>query len=200
MLKDEPTEENVIDYFEVPGMPDRYFACRPYGTMSPQSCARNFKEAPQAFQSGRLGACIACHVGCRHARGDDASGERPARMTNQLATACLRVCLRCRRSGQDAGSRLIGRMRLIRGHSICVSCYNREREVLRGKNAKGAPPKKWAGLFFTQLSYVKDAQTHWRTALTAPVFDRIEAALLMLRRGGAQSVFFAGRAVVRLRT
>ncbi|WP_423200787.1 hypothetical protein [Cupriavidus sp. H19C3] len=40
--------------------------------------------------------------------------------------------------------RLIGRLRLVRAHTICVSCYNREREVVRGVNAKGATPKKWA--------------------------------------------------------
>ena len=106
-------------------------------------------------------------------------------------------CLRCRRSGRESASRLIGRMRLIRQHTICVSCYNREREVLRGRNAKGAPPRKWAGLYFTHISYVKAGQPRRCERLAVPVLDRIEAALLMLRRDGVQSVYFAAREPVR---
>lgn len=36
-------------------------------------------------------------------------------------------------------------MRLIHG-ALCLSCYNREREVVVGRNAKGVPPKKAAAI------------------------------------------------------
>jgi hypothetical protein len=184
----------MIDYFEVAEMPGRYFACNRYGTMSPEACARNYRSAPDAIRSGRLEACLGCAIGRRHA------GEQVHTVPASATTAARAkpACLRCRRSGREHSSRLIGRMRLIREHTICVSCYNREREVLRGKNAKGAPPRKWAGLYFTQVSCVKNAQAQRRVALAVPVLDRIEAALLMLRRDGVQSVYFAAPGTVRL--
>jgi hypothetical protein len=187
----------MIEYFKVTDMPGNYFSCRRYGTMSPAACARNYLSAPDAVRNGRLEGCLGCAVGRRHA---DFGNENALQASAHVPSSSIGkpVCLRCRRSGREPSSRLIGRMRLIREQTICVSCYNREREVLRGKNAKGAPPRKWAGLHLTYMSYVKDARAHWRTALTVHVFDRIEAALLMLRRGGAQSVFFAAPAVVRL--
>lgn len=38
----------------------------------------------------------------------------------------------------------------------CVSCYNREREVMAGKNAKGTAPVKLGPLFPINLSYIVD--------------------------------------------
>jgi len=187
----------MIDYFEVPGMPGRYFTCARYGTMSPEACARNYQSAPDTIRSGRLEACLGCAIGHRHAGGQERAAHVAVAPAGATSLRAKPACLRCRRSGRERSSRLIGRMRLIREHTICVSCYNREREVLRGKNAKGAPPRKWAGLYFTQVSYVKNAQARWRATLTVPVLDRIEAALLMLRRNGVQSVYFAAPGLVR---
>ena len=185
----------MIDYFEVAGMPGKYFTCARYGTMSPEACARNYRSAPDTVRSGRLEACLGCAIGHRHAGSQEQCVPTPTSATGLRAKP---ACLRCRRSGREHASRLIGRMRLIREHTVCVSCYNREREVLRGKNAKGAPPRKWAGLYFTHVSYVMNAQARWRVALAVPVLDRIEAALLMLRRDGVQSVYFAAPGPVRL--
>jgi hypothetical protein len=56
------------------------------------------------------------------------------------------ACVRCGRNGTTAATRLLGRFRLVRSHTLSVSCYNPERELLPGKNAKGAPPVKWNGL------------------------------------------------------
>ena len=188
----------MIEYFEVAGMPGNYFTCGRYGTMSPGACARNYASAPGVVRSGRLQGCLGCAIGHQHAGAGNETVLPSSEHVASTGSIGRSACLRCRRSGREPSSRLIGRMRLIRDHTICVSCYNREREVLRGKNAKGAPPRKWAGLYFTQVSYVKNAKACWRAALTVPVFDRIEAALLMLRRSGAQGIFFAAPAVVRL--
>ncbi|HEX7641969.1 MAG TPA: hypothetical protein VF472_07105 [Burkholderiaceae bacterium] len=184
----------MIDYFEVADMPGKYFICKRYGTMSPEACARNYRSAPDAIRSGRLEACLGCAIGHGHAGGREHVVAAPAA---GAVTRSKPACLRCRRSGRESASRLIGRMRLIRQHTICVSCYNREREVLRGRNAKGAPPRKWAGLYFTHISYVKAGQPRRCERLAVPVLDRIEAALLMLRRDGVQSVYFAAREPVR---
>jgi hypothetical protein len=52
-------------------------------------------------------------------------------------------CQRCRRLA-TRGDRNNG---IINGR-LCVSCYNREREVLRGSNAKGTPPRVVAARLF----------------------------------------------------
>jgi hypothetical protein len=184
----------VVVYFDVEGMPGKYFACARYGTMSAGSCSRNYLSAPHAVKSGRLEGCIGCPIGRGHSSGED----KAAAPIVQPAPAYRPVCLRCRRSGRERSSRLIGRMRLVRCHTICVSCYNREREVLQGKNAKGDRPKKWAGLFRTQVSYVRGNQVVVRASLQTPVLDRIEAALIALRQIKAEGVFFAAPPIVRL--
>jgi hypothetical protein len=68
-------------------------------------------------------------------------------------------------------NRLIGRIRLLREHTICVSCYNREREIRIGANAKGGRPKAWAGkLFETYLVCVEaGAQKRVSIGLTTGV-------------------------------
>ncbi|MFX1684904.1 hypothetical protein [Paraburkholderia sp. A1RO-5L] len=34
----------------------------------------------------------------------------------------------------------------MREHTLCVSCFNREAEIARNRNAKGRPPQKWPAL------------------------------------------------------
>lgn len=167
-----------ILYFKVDGYEGDYFKCERYGTMSPASCARNYRAAPDEVRRGRLEACVGCPVGLQHAE----PGAKPKVQQKATAFAYRQVCVRCRRGGDDAAnSRLVGRMRLVRDHTTCVSCYNREREVLQGKNAKGAKPKKWRNLFYVQIASVAGG------CLTIekfdhPVRDRIEAMLTILRR------------------
>ena len=188
-------EGSLVVYFDVDGMPGTYFTCARYGTMSPGSCARNYTDAPNQVKSGRLAGCVGCPIGRQHAGVDIQSAKAVGDPTTQTYRP---VCLRCRRSGRDSTSRLIARMRLIRGHTICVSCYNREREVLHGKNSKGAPPRKWAGLYVTQVSTVRNGQAVARTALKVPVRDRIELALVTLRQANVDGVFFAAPPIARL--
>jgi hypothetical protein len=55
------------------------------------------------------------------------------------------TCVRCGRDSRNA-TRHVGKLRLVRDRTICVSCYNREREILAGANAKGGRPTKWMHL------------------------------------------------------
>jgi hypothetical protein len=174
----------MSDYFAVEGFTGQYFACKRYGTMSVAACARNYEAAPQAVKTGRLDGCIACPLGAQHA------GKPSCAMTAPPQASRRRVCVRCRRSGRESDSRLLGRMRLVRGHTICVSCYNREREVLHGHNAKGGMPRKWAGLHRPRVASVCDARTVVKR-LDSPVVDRVEAALTLMREPGAIGVVFA---------
>jgi hypothetical protein len=69
--------------------------------------------------------CVGCPVGAVNA------GERIEDATAARYEAALRkFCPRCSRPAS----------RLINGR-FCVSCYNRDREVARGRNCKGNPPK-----------------------------------------------------------
>lgn len=182
----------MVVYFDVPGIPGQYFACARYGTMSAGSCAKNYGAAPVAAKTGRLQGCIGCPIGAAHAGGSstvDAVPAAPVQMNYRPA------CLRCRRSGMDTGSRLLGRMRLVRGHTICVSCYNREREVLHGANAKGAKPKKWSGLVMLDAAYMRGGRAV-RDHMPTPVLDRLEAVLTVLRANKSTSVMWTSPAIL----
>lgn len=165
--------DTSVSYFSVEGFPGRYFTCTRYGSLSEAACARNFHEAPEAVRRGRLEACIACAIGRHHA----GQGDVPASTKGNPAP---NVCVRCRRSGRSASARSIGRMRLVRTRTLCVSCYNREREVRIGANAKGAPPRKWAGLFHARIGLVRVGRVHPITSTTL-VLDRSETMLTLLR-------------------
>lgn len=93
-------------------------------------------------------ACVGCPTGRQHAQAfsPDGATPDPKRVASRWEARALVACVRCGRDGTTAGTRLVGRFRLVRSHTLCVSCYNREREFLHGKNAKGAPPVKWNGL------------------------------------------------------
>jgi hypothetical protein len=164
-------------YFQHDGVPGDYFECASYGSMSVAACARNFTEAPLTMKQGRLQRCVGCELGRQHA-----GGAEPVTPPASTSIIYRVACARCRRDGRTEGTRLLGRLRLVRRQTICVSCYNREREVLIGANAKGARPKKWNRLFNTRASFVAGA----RAVVVEhpdPVVDRIELALTMFRQG-----------------
>jgi hypothetical protein len=168
-------------YFKVDGFEGKFFACQRYGTMSPASCAKNYAAAPESVRtSGRLEGCIGCVVGQQHAH----PAAPPQQLQSLQALTYRQVCVRCRR-GSEVG---LGRKRLVRDHTICVSCYNRESEVRKGRNAKGARPKKWSKLLHdVQIGCVTDGQMTIER-FDHPVRDRLEAVLTMLRRKSGPKV------------
>lgn len=125
----------MVDHFEISGVPGEYFNC-PYGfgTLSVASCAKNFavSSTAEARRGCKLTRCDGCEVGCMHAGGGGVEVPPDAGL----------VCTRCARPAT----------RLIRG-VVCVSCYNREREVLIGKNAKGKYPVKCKPIVSEAISY-----------------------------------------------
>jgi hypothetical protein len=103
---------------EVPGK--QFFDCTRYSsTMTTDSCASMWRHANHQ-KSDRLYKCKSCPVGAEHA------GEKSANMSPIMGSI---TCARCNR----------GATRLLAKH-LCVSCYNRQREWLIGRNAKGKPP------------------------------------------------------------
>jgi len=185
----------AVIYFAVDGFDGKFFTCARYGTMSPGSCSKNFAAAPEAARRGtRLEACIGCDVGQHHT--DPVALPKP--VPAHQSFAYRQICVRCRHSGDDDESRLIGRMRLVRGQTMCVSCYNREREVLKGKNAKGARPKKWRHLFYVRIASVENGAMRIEQ-FDHPVRDRLEAMLTILRRKDGPRVmgWTTSRSIVR---
>jgi hypothetical protein len=171
-----------VQYFSIDGFEGKFFTCERYGTMSPTSCAKNFAVAPDLVRtSGRLDGCLGCKVGQHHA--DPAAPVRE--LPGASALTYRQVCVRCRR-GSEA---VLGRMRLVRDHTICVSCYNREDEVRKGRNAKGAKPKKWARLLLVdvQIGCVSDGRLVIEQ-FDHPVRDRLEAVLTLMRRKSGPKV------------
>lgn len=183
-------EDTKIEYRTLEYAPGKYFDCPSYGLMKLESCARNYTDAPTAIKAGRLAKCIGCEIGRKHAH-----APKPEAAPKLRSIQYRPVCVRCRRDGTAEGTRLIGRLRLVRAKTVCVSCFNREKEVLAGRNSKGAKPKKWGGLFYTRAAYIVDNKAIV-VDLPNPVIDRIEVALTMIRRG-RRSVAWARPAVTR---
>ena len=151
---------NEPDYFTRDDAPGRYFCCKRYGIMRDSSCAQNYREAPRLSRvSGRLAGCVGCPTGALHCGGKPEDAARFG-------------CTRCR---ETKG------LRMVRGGLLCVSCFNREREVVAGANAKGRPPT--LRLFPVNVLHVNGAVA----AVTRHplAIDRVEAALAVMHRGGS---------------
>lgn len=77
-------------------------------------------------------------------------------------------------------------MRLVRGQ-ICVSCWNREREWLIGKNAKGAAPRMHPPLYQSRIKVmIGDAV---KTLSLKLCVSTEEAVVLALRDNRKQVLF-----------
>lgn len=112
----------MIEYFTLPELPDRlYFDCtRRNARLQVASCAAQWKQANSRARSECSHQCQTCPVGAMHA------GEGELTMSHLRGKE---ICARCHRVG----------LRLISG-DICVSCWNRQREVFIGVNARGKKP------------------------------------------------------------
>lgn len=109
-------------------------------TLSRDGCAASWRAAERKRPDPWEGRwhCRACPVGAAHA-------GRPQAETAAVVESLQRVCPRCGRRA----------MRIIQGR-LCVSCYNREREVLKGRNAKGGVPQLTAVLHDETVLIVRD--------------------------------------------
>jgi hypothetical protein len=110
------------------------FVCeRLRATLSTAACASNFRQ-------GHAFACSGCPVGREHAVLFESFGEGQATKARIRGVAAQLTppggtCVRCERQMP----------RLVRDRCLCVSCYNRERELKVGLNAKGQRPVLWRG-------------------------------------------------------
>lgn len=109
-----------IAYQTLDGISGRYFECLTMrATLTPQACALNF-AASTVLGEGRYASCHRCKIGRVHA-GEKAGSES------------VDVGWRCCRCGPSGQSRIIG-------GTLCVSCYNRTREVISLRDGRGSIP------------------------------------------------------------
>ena len=111
-----------IEYFILPELPDKpcFYCARRNATLQVATCAAQWKQANSRARSECSHQCQTCPVGAQHA------GEGDVTMSHLRGKE---ICARCFRVG----------LRLIAG-DICVSCWNRQREVFIGTNARGKKP------------------------------------------------------------
>lgn len=109
------TTPPAVVYFQIAGAPGEYFQCQPMrATLSQRACAQMYAAEKSARAGSMHAHCRGCAVGALHA------GERaPTPLFGAL------ICPRCAR----------GALRLVRG--VCVSCINRQYEVVHNRNARG---------------------------------------------------------------
>lgn len=131
----------AISYRFLAALPDEsFFDCgRLHATLSTSACADMWRQANEG-RSERYSACRACFIGASHAGVDNA--------THSPIAGAL-VCARCTR----------GCTRLIHAN-LCVSCFNREREMIRGRNARGVPPTKLAPLAPRRIFFFANGYPH----------------------------------------
>lgn len=114
----------MVEYFGMDVLPGKmFFRCeRTRATLSTTSCADMWRRSNGGKGVDTYSHCKCCPIGALHA------GEAGASMSPLKGTL---TCARCHRTA----NRLIGKM-------VCVSCYNRSRELAMGRNAKGTAPVK----------------------------------------------------------
>lgn len=148
------TDPAKIVFFdrEVYGLKQSVFDCeRIIATVTREQCAASY------LRNNIGSSCHRCPIGSHFSSGAPVAENAHTAINDSLGFACVR----CERTGLTA-ARIIGRFRLTRMHTLCVSCLNRELEIVKGSNSKGAPPKKWAHLRPATIT-IENAAGEWLT-------------------------------------
>lgn len=159
-----------IEYFAMLQMKAPFFRCdRKQANLSISACSTMWNAAQEATgrDAERLEVCRACSIGAAHA------GKRVIARSKLYGAA---ICPRCRR----------GAIRMI-NNTRCISCYNREREVLAGRNAKGGVPSKLRKLYPIEITYAVDGVP--RRYKSDRAVDVIEPMIDVLRKTKGDIVF-----------
>jgi hypothetical protein len=122
----------AVRYETKEGLPGEYFRCeRLRGSLSAVSCAQRWRAARDP-KNEVYGMCRGCPIGAAHA-GQVCDNPEQGR----------KVCVRC----DQPTTRLI--------HGLyCPSCINRQYEVEKGRNGKGAPPHPVERFFLVDATEV----------------------------------------------
>ncbi|CAB5280113.1 hypothetical protein IST455A_01008 [Burkholderia multivorans] len=150
----------AVEYFEfadlLPGV--KHFHCdRMRASLSVDACAANWNAASDR-REGACSQCKGCRIGAVHAGYGDA---------NLHPLHATLTCARCLRM----------RGRLVHKH-LCLSCYNRHREYLIGRNSKGTAPVMHPPLALHTVSYIAAGELRTRTIEHATGRREVIAAIL----------------------
>ncbi|MFM0663332.1 hypothetical protein [Paraburkholderia sediminicola] len=128
---------STISFREHPDLSGQtVFTCeRLNAVLTADSCAKNYSREKA------LVSCAKCPIGLQHATG--VTDHRKDNPHTALETSYGLACIRCERTDSK---RTVGRFRLVRNHTLCINCFNRQREVELGRNGKNSTPVKWAHL------------------------------------------------------
>lgn len=163
-----------------PGL--KFFECGPVSaTLSTKGCASRYVAAQRtgSKENEELSGCRRCVIGSYHA-------GMPKNLTSKIFGSS--ICPSCRRSS----TRMISKR-------LCVSCYNRRREMASGKNARGTAP---IGLLSTRPLHtvsVRMVRDGWaRLTRFDGVGDLMEPVVQALRTSSGPVAFtFAARYLPR---
>ncbi|WP_075881436.1 hypothetical protein [Vreelandella massiliensis] len=143
-----------VRYFE--GFPEQlpgqqHFTCtRLSAILSAAECAARHALAQDNPRADHL-TCRACPIGQVHANGLIATRETLSQATHTPRHSPARLCVRCGRLSP----------KLVR-KTLCVSCYNREGEAKKGRNAKGKVPVTYAPLRLRRVGLeLPDGEIRW---------------------------------------
>jgi hypothetical protein len=162
----------MVEYFEMPEIPGRkYFRCdKLRATLSVDACAIQWRKANH-HNDENCSRCKCCSLGAVHA------GETAASMSPLKGTL---TCARCHKRS----TRLIGK-------HLCVSCANRQYEVLKGRNAKGTKPVKLAPLHPRTIHFHHGSV---RRSLSLPLSVDTDELIVSALRDSINTVTFFFRA------
>lgn len=132
-------------------------------TLSVGSCAKSWQDGNGSDPDKRMRFhhCTRCPQGAIHAGCATLAVVNPYYMRKR--------CPRCDRPSQ----------RMIGGR-ICVSCYNRELEVLKGRDGRGKVPKNLPQVHAEAVAMVVNGR--FACVQVAYAVDLLEAQLVVLRK------------------
>lgn len=161
------------------------FVCAAYRCrLRPSACAVRWRRAEAEADApvnhfsihiedahGDLSRCMGCPLGAQHA-------GLPKPPERSILWRQAGLCCRC----GHGGDRLVG-------SRVCISCYNRGQEWLRGRNSKGTAPIYALPVAPMSLAYTIDGAPV-RVHKVSQAADAVELALYLLRKSSGRLVFF----------
>ena len=149
--------------FECPRIPGKLW-------LMPEACAKSWKDGNGSDPDKRMKFhyCTRCPIGAKNAGCDSLAVVNPYYMRKR--------CPRCDRPS----ARMIG-------GRVCVSCYNRELEVLKGRDGRGKVPKNLPQVRPVMVAALVNGRLH---SVQVPyAVDEAEAALQVLRKTSGEVRF-----------
>jgi hypothetical protein len=134
-------------------------------------------QTAKGDRADRLVACRSCPIGAAH------SGKALIHYSALYETL---ICPRC----------ACGTTRMIQGRK-CINCYNRQREYISGKNAKGTAPTKMLPLHEVEIRFTVDGRPNRFRSRHATGVPEIVAHVLRTIAGTVAFHFHAGRQHLR---